>query len=123
MEHKKLRVLIVSKFGAHQKAIQTSCASMPQFEVVDTVADTNQALEAFKFDSPDLIILGANLAEIKVLEFLDQLSSMPNPPYCIALTLSDNDKVFRQHKGTCQTVPTRSFSNQLPEILNEVCAL
>ena len=123
MENNKLRVLIVSNFGAHQKAIQAMCASIPQISDVYSVADTNQALEMVKTNLPDLMILGANLAESKVIEFLSRVTSMPFPPYCITLTLSDNDKSFDQNQCAGQIVSTRSFAVKLPEILSEVYAI
>ena len=123
MEDKKLHVLIVSGFGAHQKAIRAMCSSMPHFGLVETVSDTNHALDMFKFRLPDLLILGANIAESKAFEFLGKLSAMSNPPYCIALTLSDNEKSIEHLQDICQMIPTRSFSRRFPEISNEVYAM
>jgi chemotaxis response regulator CheB len=123
MEYKKLHVLIVSIFSAHQKAIQAMCASMPQFSTVETVTDTSKALEMLKPGMPDLVIMGANIAENKVKEFLGHLSAISNPPYCIVLTYTENDKDPIQRQGICQVISTRTFSTRFPDILNEVYAV
>jgi chemotaxis response regulator CheB len=119
---RKLRVLIVSRMGAHQKAIQTMCASLPQFSVVETVASMHQALEMVKNTLPDLLILGANLAEGQVCELVSRVKMMPKPPYCIALTIKEIDHCFDQQPGPDQVISTNAFAIRLPEILNEVCA-
>ena len=122
MENRKLRVLIVSTVGAHQKAIQAMCASIPQINRIDTVTDTPQAYEMVKNYPPDLVILGVTLSQSSACELLSQIRALPNPPYCIALTVSEYGACFDQHISEDQIVPTTTFANRLPEILNLVYA-
>ena len=122
MEPRKLRVLIVSTMGAHQKAIQAMCAAIPQIEVVDTAFSIPQAFEMVRDNPPDLIILGANLSKSRACEFLSQIGTIPNPPYCIALTVSEFGTCFDLNVGTDQIIPTTMFAHRLPEILEQVSA-
>jgi DNA-binding NarL/FixJ family response regulator len=120
MQNRQLRVLIVSRFGAHQKAIQAICASLPQFTIIETASSSRQALEMVRNSLPDLFITGANLDENQVCELISQVKKMPKPPFCIALTLSEFSNCFDQQLGPDQVISTRSFGSKLPEILNEV---
>jgi DNA-binding NarL/FixJ family response regulator len=122
MQNQHLRVLIVSRLGAHQKAIQAICASLPQFTRIETATSARQALEQIKNDRPDLLITGANLTEERVCELLSQVKEMPKPPYCIVLTLSEFSPCSDQKPGPDQVISTKSFGTRLPEILNEVYA-
>lgn len=122
MTPRPLRILIVSAVGAHQKAIQTLCASVPQIKVIDTAVSTLQAFEMAVENLPDLIILGANLSKNRVCEFLSQLGTLPNPPYCIALTVSEFETCVDLNMSADQIVPTSIFAHQLPEILARVSA-
>jgi PleD family two-component response regulator len=122
MENSQLRVLIVSPFGAHQKAIQALCASIPQIIVIDTAFNTPQAFDMISKILPDLIILGANLTESRVCEFLSQVGTLPNPPYCIALTVSEFGGCFDNQLGSERIIPTTTFAHRLPEILTQVSA-
>ncbi len=87
VKHRKLRVLIVSALGAHQKAIQAVCASKPQIVGIDLATKTQQAFEMVRNNPPDLVILGVNIPESRVCELLSQIRTLPEPPYCIALTV------------------------------------
>lgn len=122
MEHRKLRVLIVSTMGAHQKAIQAMCAAKPQIKVVDTAFNIPQAFEMVHANPPDLIILGANLSKSRVCEFLSQVGTLPNPPDCIALTVSEFGTCFDLNVSTDQIIPTTTFAHRLPEILEQISA-
>ena len=73
-------------------------------------------------DLPDLVILGANLSEGRVCEFLSQVGTLPNPPYCIALTVSEFGSCFDQQVSAERVIPTTTFAHRLPEIVNQVSA-
>ena len=119
---RKLRVLIVSTMGAHQKAIQAMCASIPKISRIDTAGGTQQALEMVRSNPPDLVILGVTLAESRACEFLSQIRALPNPPYCIALTVSEFGACYDQHVSADQIIPTATFAHRLPEILERAVA-
>jgi chemotaxis response regulator CheB len=123
MEDRKLRVLIVSTRGAHQKAIQAMCASIPQIKVIDTAFDTLQAFEMIRNNPPDLVILGANLSESRVCELLGQIETMPNSPYCIALIISEYSNCFDQQIKAERLIPITTFAHRLPGILQQVSGL
>ena len=122
MQNRQLRVLIVSRLGAHLKAIQAICASLPQFTEIETATSIHQALGLVRNSLPDLLIMGANMTEDRVCELLGQVKTMPKSPYCIVLTLSEFSACFDQQPGPDQVISTRSFGIRLPEILNEVYA-
>ena len=120
MNGRKLRVLIVSTRGAHQKAIQVLCVSAPEIGSIDTSANIPQAFEMIKEDPPNLVILGANLSVSQVCEFLSQIETMPNSPYCIALTVSEFGNCFDKQISADRIIPTTTFAHRLPEILAQV---
>jgi CheY-like chemotaxis protein len=122
VEHRKLRVLIVSAVGAHQKAIQAVCASEPQIMGIDSATKTQQAFEMVRYNPPDLVILGVNIPESRVCELLSQIRTLPEPPYCVALTVSEFGTCLDQSVGADQIIPTATFADRLPEILNQVFA-
>ena len=122
MTQRPLRVLIVSAVGAHQKAIQALCASIPQINRIDTVTGSKQAIEMIRNNPPDLVILGANLSERRVCEFLDQIEMLPETPYCIVLTVSEFGTCFDPLVSADQIIPTATFADRLPDILNRVYA-
>jgi len=122
MEHQKLSVMIISRMGAHQKALQALCASIPQITLVGTASNYQQAIEMIANQIPDVLILGANLAMNWMCELLAQINTMDKPPYCIALTLSDSKICFDQKPEPDKVISTGSFAVRLPEILDEVYA-
>jgi hypothetical protein len=122
MNGRKLRVLIVSTRGAHQKAIQALCGSVPQITSIDTAVGTLQAFEMIREDPPDLVILGANLSVSLVCEFLSQVETLPNSPYWIALTVSEFGNCFDQQVSADRIIPTTTFAHRLPGILTQVSA-
>lgn len=123
MDRRKLRVIIVSKMGAHQKALQAMCASIPEIAVIDTITTTQHVLEKVIESLPDLLILGANLAENRVCEMVSQIKTIPNPPYCIALTLTEFTHCFDRQPGPDKVISTGSFAIRLPDVLDEVYSL
>jgi chemotaxis response regulator CheB len=108
--------------GAHQKAIQALCASIPQIMLIDTAFNIQQALSMVNENLPDLVILGVNVTESRVCEFLSQIETLPNPPYCIALTVSEFGPCFDMDISADQIIPTATFAHRLPEILMQVSA-
>ena len=120
MQNRQLQVLIVSRYGAHQKAIKTICASIPAVSSIEIAPNTQLALEMLRNNRPDLIIMGANLSEEQVCELLDQVKNLPKPPYFVALTLSEFASCFDHHLEPDQIISTKSFGVRIPEILNEV---
>jgi chemotaxis response regulator CheB len=121
-ENGKLSVLIVSRLGAHQKAIQAICASFSRITSIETATNTHQALEMVRSHPYDLLILGANLVEDQACDLLNTVKQELNPPLCLAITLSEYETCINQYMDADRIISTNSFTNLLPEILNEVYA-
>lgn len=96
------------------------CAAVHQFAAIEAVSNTRQGLETIKQVQPDLLILGANLAESQVCELLEQIKAMINPPFCIALTLYESGSCLDQNLAADRIVPTKVFADRLPKILDQL---
>jgi DNA-binding NarL/FixJ family response regulator len=122
MDNLKLRALIASFPGAHQKAIQTLLSAIPQIKEIETVSSTRLALEQVITNPPDLLVTGANIPEDQVIELVQNWKTRTKSPYCIVVTLSESSNCLVQQAGADLILSTKSFARQLPEVLNQAFA-
>jgi chemotaxis response regulator CheB len=120
MASSKISVLIIARFGAHQKAIKAMCASLPQLSIIDTVINPQQALDILEAKHVDLVILGANLPTNWICDLLIRVKKLPFAPYLIALTHQEINSCLTELEAPNQVVSTRSIVDRLPQILVEL---
>lgn len=119
MDNLKLRALIASFPGAHQKAIQTLLSSIPQITVIETASSARSALEQINNCSPDILITGANLPESQVVELVQIVKTRKQSPYCIVVTISESPDGLLHQAGADRTLSSDTFAHQLPEVLKQ----
>lgn len=117
MASTKISVLIIARFGAHQKAIKAMCAALPQLSIIDTAVTPQQAIDILETSHVDLIIMGANLPANWICELLSRLKKLSVAPYLIALTHQEINSCLSELEAPNQVVSTRSIADRLPQIL------
>lgn len=77
----KIRIVVAYNNLKVQDAIQ-DLAVKGKFEILDCIEDETKVIETIKYTKPDLVFLGDNFENLKVIDVLEQV----NKNYCEAIT-------------------------------------
>lgn len=77
----KIRIIVAYKDLKIQDAIQ-DLAVNDKFEILDFIEDETKVIETIKYTKPDLVFLGDDFDNLKVIDVLEQV----NKNYCKAIT-------------------------------------
>ena len=77
----KIRIIVAHKDLKVQDAIQYLAVN-DKFEILDFIEDETKVIETIKYTKPDLVFLGDDFGNLKVIDVLEQV----NKSYCEAIT-------------------------------------
>ncbi len=89
------RVLIVADQPVLRNVIRTACAASQHLEVAAEVASGREALDAYRFLFPDLVLIDVSLPDMSGLEVARRLRrEVPRPKILVLSGRSDHETLF-----------------------------
>lgn len=88
----KIRIILVDDHTVFRRGLKALLTEIPEFIVVADYDNPITALESYKIDMADLILLDVNMPSIGGVEMIDRLRSLDKNIKIIMLTVSQNNE-------------------------------
>ena len=86
-----IRILLVEDHPIYRVGVRTGLSSVPEFEVVGECADAASTRSMVAQLRPDVVLMDLDLGGDSGIELTRELTSAPDPPTVLVLTMNDSD--------------------------------
>lgn len=86
-----IRVMVVDDHAIVREGLQALLSTRADIDVVATAADGVQAIHAARECRPEVVLMDLGMPRLGGVEATRQITSLPEPPSVIVLTMTDDD--------------------------------